>query len=46
MPLPKPNSRLQEGMWTRFFPAVEHARSLIEAGAVGAIVAVQVRGEG
>lgn len=26
---------LQDGMWTRFFPAVEHARTLIEEGAIG-----------
>ena len=26
---------LLDGMWTRFFPAVEHARTLIEDGAVG-----------
>ena len=26
---------LQEGMWTRYFPAVEHARALIDAGAIG-----------
>ena len=26
---------LQDGMWTRFFPAVEHARTLIEQGAIG-----------
>lgn len=26
---------LQDAMWTRFFPAVEHARHLIEAGAIG-----------
>ena len=29
---------LQEGMWTRFFPAVEHARLLIEQGAIGDVV--------
>lgn len=37
----KQNVMLQEGMWTRFFPAVEHARSLIEAGAIGDVVMVQ-----
>ncbi len=26
---------LQDGMWTRFFPAIEHARTLIEQGAIG-----------
>ena len=26
---------LQDAMWTRFFPAVEHARALIEHGAIG-----------
>ena len=26
---------LQDGMWTRFFPAVEHARTLIEQDAIG-----------
>jgi len=32
---------LQEGMWTRFFPAVEHARLALEQGAIGEVVAVQ-----
>ena len=32
---------LQDGMWTRYFPAVEHARSLIEEGAIGEVVLVQ-----
>lgn len=32
---------LQDAMWTRFFPAVEHARRLIEAGAIGEVVLVQ-----
>ena len=32
---------LQDGVWTRFFPAVEHARSLIDAGAIGDVVMVQ-----
>ncbi len=32
---------LQDGVWTRFFPAVEHARDLIEAGAIGDVVMVQ-----
>ena len=25
----------QEGMWLRFFPAVEHARALLERGDIG-----------
>ena len=29
------NVMLQDAMWTRFFPAVEHARAAIEAGAIG-----------
>ena len=29
------NVMLQDAMWTRFFPAVEHARSAIEAGVIG-----------
>ncbi len=32
---------LQDGVWTRFFPAVEHARHLIEEGAIGDVVMVQ-----
>ena len=32
---------LQDAVWTRFFPAVEHARMLIEAGAIGEVVLVQ-----
>jgi dihydrodiol dehydrogenase / D-xylose 1-dehydrogenase (NADP) len=32
---------LQDGLWTRFFPAVEHARTAIEAGAIGEVVMVQ-----
>ena len=28
---------LQEGLWTRFFPAVEHARSAVEAGKIGTV---------
>jgi predicted dehydrogenase len=27
---------MQEGMWTRYFPAYEHARAALEAGAIGA----------
>lgn len=32
---------LQDGMWTRFFPAVEHARTAIEAGTIGEVVMTQ-----
>ena len=32
---------LQDGMWTRFFPAVEHARAAIEAGTIGEVVMTQ-----
>ena len=32
---------LQDAMWTRFFPAVEHARAAIEAGAIGEPMLVQ-----
>ena len=32
---------LQDGVWTRFFPAVEHARATIEAGMIGEVVLVQ-----
>lgn len=32
---------LQDAVWTRFFPAVEHARMLIEAGAIGEVGLVQ-----
>ena len=32
---------LQDAMWTRFFPAVEHARAAIEAGVIGAPKLVQ-----
>lgn len=35
------NVMLQDGVWTRFFPAVEHARQLIEEGAIGDVVMVQ-----
>lgn len=37
----KNNVMLQDGVWTRFFPAVEHARSLIEAGEIGDVMTVQ-----
>lgn len=30
-----------EGMWTRFFPAYEHARAAIEGGMIGKVVMVQ-----
>ena len=32
---------LQDGMWTRYFPAVEHAGFLIEEGVIGEVVLVQ-----
>ena len=32
---------LQDGMWTRFFPAVEHARVVIEDGGIGDVRLVQ-----
>ena len=32
---------LQDAMWTRFFPALEHARTLIEDGAIGQVSLVQ-----
>ena len=35
------NLFLLEGMWTRYFPAVEHARAAIEAGEIGEVVTVQ-----
>ena len=35
------NVMLQDALWTRFFPAVEHARTAIEAGTIGEVVMVQ-----
>ena len=32
---------LQDGMWTRFFPAVEHARTTIKAGTIGEVLMTQ-----
>lgn len=32
---------MQDGMWTRFFPAVEHARAAIESGTIGEVVLAQ-----
>ena len=32
---------LQDAVWTRFFPTVEHARTLIEEGAIGQVSLVQ-----
>lgn len=32
---------LQDGMWSRFLPAVEHARHLMESGAIGEVLMVQ-----
>jgi dihydrodiol dehydrogenase / D-xylose 1-dehydrogenase (NADP) len=37
----KKDVMLQDGVWTRFFPAVEHARTVIESGAIGEVVMVQ-----
>ncbi len=37
----KKNVMLQDGMWTRFMPAVEHARYLMETGKIGEIMTVQ-----
>ena len=34
------NLFMMEGMWTRCFPAVEHARRLINDGTIGAVTAV------
>ena len=34
------NIFMMEGMWTRCFPAVEHARRLINDGTIGAVTAV------
>ena len=42
----KNNVMLQDGVWTRFFPAVEHARSLIEAGVIGEVMTVQADFDG
>ena len=35
------NVMAQHGMWTRFFPAVEHARLAIEHGIIGDVLMVQ-----
>jgi dihydrodiol dehydrogenase / D-xylose 1-dehydrogenase (NADP) len=35
------NVMLQHGLWTRFFPAVEHARFAIESGLIGEVMMVQ-----
>jgi dihydrodiol dehydrogenase / D-xylose 1-dehydrogenase (NADP) len=35
------NVMLQDALWTRFFPAVEHARWAIESGAIGEVMMVQ-----
>lgn len=32
---------LQEGMWTRFFPATEHARTAMAEGAIGTVKTLQ-----
>lgn len=35
------NVMLQDGVWTRFFPAVEHARLLVDEGSIGDVLIVQ-----
>ena len=35
------NLMLQDGVWSRFFPAVEQARELLEMGTIGEVVMVQ-----
>ena len=35
------NVMLQDGLWSRFFPAVEQARQIIESGDIGDVVMVQ-----
>jgi predicted dehydrogenase len=35
------NVMVQHGLWTRFFPAVEHARHAIEIGEIGEVLMVQ-----
>jgi predicted dehydrogenase len=37
----KNNVMLQDGVWPRFFPALEHARNLIESNAIGDVLIVQ-----
>ena len=37
----KNNVMLQDGVWPRFFPAMEHARNLIESNAIGDVLMVQ-----
>jgi dihydrodiol dehydrogenase / D-xylose 1-dehydrogenase (NADP) len=36
----KPHLFVTEGMWTRYFPAVQHARNLIQEGAIGDVCTV------
>jgi dihydrodiol dehydrogenase / D-xylose 1-dehydrogenase (NADP) len=36
----KPHLFVTEGMWTRYFPAVQHARNLIQQGAIGDVCTV------
>ena len=31
----------QEGMWTRFFPIIEHARTAIESGTIGRVITIK-----
>lgn len=37
----KENTFLMEGMWSRFFPAMRKARSIVDSGDIGDIVCVQ-----
>ena len=37
----KNNVMLQDGVWTRFFPAVEHARMAIDTGTIGEVMMLQ-----
>jgi dihydrodiol dehydrogenase / D-xylose 1-dehydrogenase (NADP) len=36
----KPHLFVTEGMWTRYFPAVQHARNLVRQGAIGDVCTV------
>ena len=37
---------LIEGLWTRYFPAVEHARAAVELGLIGEVQMVQALSKG
>lgn len=37
------NCFLMEGVWTRFFPAVKHARAAIGRGEIGEVVGATVQ---